>query len=126
MSDRRLIDADELLDRFEKESKAADEHGRNFSSCFMRNGVPCAEWWAVECIVQDFITVSEAVNNVANGRLVYADDVIARIKAHIHLLEKESTDISLIQRDAFYTAISDVLNSRTVNEAEVKSGNADK
>lgn len=55
----RLIDGDMLLDRLEKESKAAEEHGRDFSFCFMLGDTPCAEWWAIEHIVEDFITVSE-------------------------------------------------------------------
>ena len=62
----RLIDADALLDRFEKESKAAEEHGRDFSICFMRGDTPCVEWWALECIVEDFIAVSEAINKDGN------------------------------------------------------------
>ena len=61
-STSRLIDADALLDRFEKEAKAADEHGREFSTCFMHGSEPSAEWWAVSCIVEDFIAVSEAQN----------------------------------------------------------------
>ena len=56
----RMIDADMLLDRFEKESKAEDEHGRDFSFCFMHNGEPSAEWWTVMNIVEDFAAVSEA------------------------------------------------------------------
>lgn len=56
----RYIDADALLDRFEKESKAAQEHGRDFSSCFMRGDTPCAEWWAVMCIVEDAAIAQEA------------------------------------------------------------------
>lgn len=57
----RLIDGDMLLERFEKESRAAEEHGRDFSSCFMRGNEPCAEWWTVEHIVEDFIAVSEVL-----------------------------------------------------------------
>ena len=55
----RYVDADALLDRFEKESKAADEHGRDFSFCFMRGNEPCAEWWAVEKIVEDFAVAAQ-------------------------------------------------------------------
>lgn len=55
----RMIDADRLLDRFEKEAKAADEHGREFSFCFSHGGEPSAEWWAVMHIVEDFATVAE-------------------------------------------------------------------
>ena len=55
----RMIDADRLLDRFEKESKASDEHGRDFSFCFSHGGEPSAEWWAVMHIVEDFATVAE-------------------------------------------------------------------
>lgn len=58
----RLIDGDALLDRFEKESKAADEHGRDFSFCFVSNGEPCAEWWTVMRMVEDAITVAEMTN----------------------------------------------------------------
>ena len=60
----RLIDGDMLLDKFEKESKAADEHGRDFSFCFMRGDTPCAEWWSVMQIVEDFITVNEVRGTV--------------------------------------------------------------
>lgn len=56
----RLIDADALLARFEKESSAADAHGRDFSTCFMRGLEPCAEWWAVERIVMDAPTIVAA------------------------------------------------------------------
>ena len=49
----RLIDADALLDKFEKESHAAEEHGRDFSFCFMRGDTPCAEWWTVMQMVED-------------------------------------------------------------------------
>ena len=57
----RLIDADALLDRFERESKSANEHGRDFTFCFMSNNEPCAEWWAVEQIVEDFITTNTVI-----------------------------------------------------------------
>lgn len=56
---KHLIDADALLDKFEKESKAADEHGRDFSSCFMRGNTPCAEWWTVMQMVEDAMTVAD-------------------------------------------------------------------
>lgn len=56
----RLIDADALLARFEKESSAADAHGRDFSTCFMRGLEPCAEWWAVEQMVMDAPTIVPA------------------------------------------------------------------
>ena len=44
----RLIDADALMARFEKEEKAADEHGRDFSFSFKSAGENCAEWWSVQ------------------------------------------------------------------------------
>jgi hypothetical protein len=56
----RLIDADALLDKFEKESRAADEHGRDFSFCFKSGNESCAEWWAVEQMVEFFPTVIPA------------------------------------------------------------------
>lgn len=63
----RLIDADMLLNRFEKESKAAHEHGRDFSFCFMRGNEPCAEWWAVMSIVEDFATVADLTKSALDG-----------------------------------------------------------
>lgn len=56
----RLIDADALLARFDKESSAADAHGQDFSTCFMRGLEPCAEWWAVEQMVMDAPTIVPA------------------------------------------------------------------
>ena len=54
----RLIDADALLDKFEKESHAAEEHGRDFSFCFMRGDTPCAEWWTIMQMVEDYAIVA--------------------------------------------------------------------
>jgi len=56
----RLIDADKLLERFAKEQKAADEHGRDFSFSFYSGNEVCTEWWAVENFVADAPTIIEA------------------------------------------------------------------
>lgn len=56
----RLIDADALLERFEKEEKAADEHGRDFSFSFKSGGENCTEWWPVQQMLMDAPTVLEA------------------------------------------------------------------
>lgn len=57
----RYIDADALLNKFEKEAMAAEEHGRDFSFSFMRNGEPCAEWWTVMQMVEDVILAAETM-----------------------------------------------------------------
>ena len=49
----RLIDGDALLSRFEKEEKACDEHGREFSSSFLSANEYCTEWWAVQRFLMD-------------------------------------------------------------------------
>lgn len=56
----RLIDADALLERFEKEEKAADEHGRDFSFSFKSGGENCTEWWPVQQMLTDAPTIIEA------------------------------------------------------------------
>lgn len=56
----RLIDADALMERFEEEERAADEHGRDFSFSFKSGGENCAEWWAVQRILEEAPTVIEA------------------------------------------------------------------
>ena len=56
----RLIDADALLERFEKEEKAADEHGRDFSFSFKSGGENCTEWWPVQQMLMDAPTIIEA------------------------------------------------------------------
>ena len=53
----RLIDADALMARFEKEEKAADEHGRDFSFSFKSAGENCAEWWSVQQMLFDAPTI---------------------------------------------------------------------
>ena len=55
----RLIDADALMKRFEKEEKAADEHGRDFSFSFKSGGQNCTEWWAVQNMLMDAPTIIE-------------------------------------------------------------------
>ena len=56
----RLIDADALLERFEKEEKAADEHGRDFSFSFKSGGENCTEWWPVQQMLMDAPTIIPA------------------------------------------------------------------
>ena len=56
----RLIDADALMARFEKEEKAADEHGRDFSFSFKSAGENCAQWWSVQQMLFDAPTIIEA------------------------------------------------------------------
>lgn len=56
----RLIDADALLERFEKEENAADEHGRDFSFSFKSGGVNCTEWWPVQQMLMDAPTIIPA------------------------------------------------------------------
>ena len=60
------IDKEKLLAEFDKQSKSADEHGRNFSFCFESNGVPCTEWDAVTLIVENF--QAEDVKPVVRGK----------------------------------------------------------
>lgn len=56
----RLVDGDALMQRFEKEEMAADEHGRDFSFSFKSGGENCAEWWSVQRMLMDAPTVIEA------------------------------------------------------------------
>ena len=56
----RLIDADALMERFDKEMISCDEHGREFSFSFMRGSEYCAEWWVVEQFLWDAETVIPA------------------------------------------------------------------
>ena len=56
----RLIDADELLERFNIEQKQKDMHGRGFASCFENCGELCTEWWCVEEMVENAPTVIPA------------------------------------------------------------------
>ena len=56
----RLIDAGALMERFEKEEKAADEHGRDFSFSFKSGGQNCTEWWSVQNMLMDAPTIIEA------------------------------------------------------------------
>lgn len=53
----RLIDADALKERFEREERSCIEHGRNFSFSFENGGEYCAEWWSVQQMVDDAPTV---------------------------------------------------------------------
>lgn len=53
----RLIDADALLARFEKEERACEEHGRDFSFSFKSGGEYCTEWWPVQQMLMDAPTV---------------------------------------------------------------------
>ena len=71
----RFINAEALLDKFEKEAKAAEEHGRDFSFSFMRGDTPCAEWWAVMHIVEDFIAVSGDTRTVVFCRDCFHWDI---------------------------------------------------
>lgn len=57
---RRLIDADELLERFNVLQKQKDMYGREVSSCFEDSGSLCTEWWCVEEIVANAPTVIPA------------------------------------------------------------------
>lgn len=62
------IDKEKLLAEFDKQSKSADEHGRDFRFCFKSNGVPCTEWDVVTLIVEDFQT--EDVKPVVRGKWI--------------------------------------------------------
>ena len=47
------VDADALMERFVREELACDEHGRDFTFSFKRNGVSCAEWWTVQQMLSE-------------------------------------------------------------------------
>ena len=48
-----LIDRDALLAEYERDERAADEHGREFSFSFDSGGARCAEWWIVQQKLMD-------------------------------------------------------------------------
>ena len=52
-----LIDRQALLQEFYKAQKSYDAHGRPFADAFMSGNEICAEWWTVECKVEDAPTV---------------------------------------------------------------------
>jgi len=70
----RLIDADALKERFEREERSCIEHGRNFSFSFENGGEYCAEWWAVQQMVDDAPTV-DAVQVVRCKECRWYDNV---------------------------------------------------
>ena len=49
----KYVDSDALMERFAREERACDEHGRDFTFSFKRNGVNCAEWWTVQQMLSD-------------------------------------------------------------------------
>lgn len=56
----RKIDADALMERFRKEQMSMDEHGREFSSCFIGYGNNLSTAWdCVEDIVNSMPTIEE-------------------------------------------------------------------
>ena len=56
----RMIDADALKERFRKEQMSMDEHGREFSSCFIGYGNNLSTSWdCVEDIVDSMPTIEE-------------------------------------------------------------------
>ena len=48
-----LIDRDALLAEYERDERAADEHGREFSFSFDSGGTRCTEWWIVQQKLMD-------------------------------------------------------------------------
>lgn len=48
-----LIDRDSLLAEYERDERAADEHGREFSFSFDSGGARCTEWWIVQQKLMD-------------------------------------------------------------------------
>ena len=129
----RLIDGDMLLDKLEKESKAAEEHGRDFSFCFMRGNTPCTELWSIMQIVEDYITVNEVLSSVIgsttptyrksevsrpHGRLIDADVLEESLQRHADLFNGSNVLADKIQRDTFFTAISEIVNAPTVIPAD--------
>jgi len=48
-----LIDRDALLAEYERDERAADEHGRDFSFSFDSGGTRCTEWWIVQQKLMD-------------------------------------------------------------------------
>lgn len=48
-----LIDRDALLAEYERDERAADEHGREFSFSFDSVGARCTEWWIVQQKLMD-------------------------------------------------------------------------
>ena len=48
-----LIDRDALLAEYERDERAADEHGREFSFSFDSGGARCTEWWIVQQKLMD-------------------------------------------------------------------------
>ena len=56
----RMIDADALLKRVEREEIQAQIHGREFSTCFMSPGnTASTEWWFVEDLIENAPTIEE-------------------------------------------------------------------
>ena len=56
----RLIDADALLAEYERDEKAADDHGHEFSFSFWSGNDDCTSWWHVQQKLMDAPTVIEA------------------------------------------------------------------
>jgi hypothetical protein len=48
-----LIDRDALLAEYERDERAADDHGREFSFSFDSGGARCTEWWIVQQKLMD-------------------------------------------------------------------------
>ena len=57
----RLIDADALMEVFEREQKAMEQHGREFSCSFMSAGREIStEWYCVEDMLEYAPTIIPA------------------------------------------------------------------
>ena len=54
----KYVDADVLMERFVREERACDEHGRDFTFSFKSNGVSCAEWWTVQQMLEEAQTLN--------------------------------------------------------------------
>ena len=58
-----MIDADALLEAFEREQSGYEKHGREFASSFLSSGGELStEWWCVEDLVENTPTVSEWIS----------------------------------------------------------------
>ena len=62
-----LKDANKLLAEFERDERAADEHGREFSFSFDSGGARCTEWWIVQQKLMDAPVIVPASEEVADG-----------------------------------------------------------
>lgn len=62
-----LKDANKLLAEFERDERAADEHGREFSFSFDSGGARCTEWWIVQQKLMDAPVIVPASEPTKSG-----------------------------------------------------------